>query len=75
MRYCNSEVVYPGLNRWMRKNDMSTRELSRKLDMCNQTVYRWLKGDVDIRKYGIDKILRLTGMTYEEAFGDPRKEG
>lgn len=38
------------------------------------TLHQWLHGNREMRKSAIDKILRATGMTYEEAFGDPRKE-
>ena len=66
--------IYPGLEAWMGKNRITLQMFG---DMCGVDathVHKWLTGKYSITKANIDKILRATGMTYEEAFGDPRKE-
>ena len=47
---------------------MSIREFA---DKCGapSTMSRFLNGKTDIQKRNIDKILKVTGMTYEECFG------
>lgn len=66
--------IYPGLEAWLDKNCVTLQMFG---DMCGVNavqVHKWLVGKTSITKASIDKILRATGMTYEEAFGDPRKE-
>lgn len=68
----NTRSVFPGIHRWLWKNNTSIRELSARMNVNVMTLHQWLHGNREIRKSAIDKLLRVTGMTYEEAFGDPR---
>lgn len=39
-----------------------------KCDIPSSVMCRFLNGQTDIRKSNIDKILKVTGLTYEECF-------
>ena len=39
-----------------------------KCDIPSSVMCRFLNGKTDIRKKNIDKILKVTGLTYEECF-------
>lgn len=47
---------------------MSIREFADKCGISPSTMSRFLNGNTDIRKKNIDKILKVTGLTYEECF-------
>lgn len=71
--YHHKGWVYPGLEAWMHENRVTLRAMA---DMCGvqyATMHRWITGKISMTKRNIDKILSVTGLTYEEAFGDPRK--
>lgn len=66
--------VYVGIRNWMNENKVGFTELVRRcgLQTAGGTYPRWrsyLTGQCDPPKRTIDKILRVTGLTYEEAFG------
>ena len=73
-RLLRARCIYPGLYAWMQSQAMSLHAFSQMLDIAYSHAYRLLTGDTMPRMPLINKILRATGMTYEEAFGDPRKE-
>lgn len=64
-----NKIVYPNIREWMRKNAVTMRML---VDLCGSeypTIYRMLHNEkYNARRCTIDKILSVTGMTYEEAF-------
>lgn len=74
-RYVSEEgCIYPNLRRWMNENKVGKRELLRRCGLvCAPKNYdrfcSYFQGKVDPPKKTIDKILRVTGLTYEEAFG------
>lgn len=68
--------IYKGLREWMNENKVSRAELIRRMgyEPLSETHTRfgnYLSGRSDFRKTNIDGILKVTGMTYEQAFGDP----
>lgn len=68
-----SGCAYPNLRRWMNENKVGKRELLRRcgLAVAPGNVARlesYLSGRVDLPKRTIDKILSVTGMSYEEVF-------
>lgn len=67
--------IYPGINAWLRSHDTSLMALGNSIKLAYPNIYHIMAGQVSPTKRTIDKILQATGMTYEEAFGDPRKEG
>lgn len=62
------KMVYPNIANWMRKNHYNMRKLVSETGLTLQTLRRMLIEGRDPRKYQIDKILKVTGLTYEVAF-------
>ena len=62
--------AYPGLTRWMNKNQVTHAVLARKMGYVTsgQSLYSRIANG-RIRKDDIDKLLEITGATYEELFG------
>lgn len=63
---------YPALTQWMNDNQMTRQELAEKLGYSPSTsscyiITKIMKTDKFTKKE-IDKLLELTGMTYEELF-------
>ena len=69
----NACGLYPGLRAWMYSNHVTQAQLAKMIDVSATAVNRILVGVSLPHKVTIDAILRVTGLTYEEAFGDPRK--
>lgn len=66
--------IYPNIYAWMRKNDINIDKLSNLCSVSYMTIKRMLIGESETRKSTIDKILEVTGMTYEEAFKKAEKD-
>lgn len=67
-----SRIIYPKIKRWMVENEMSVSELNRMLGMASNGqdhthTCQFLEGK-RFDKFRVDGVLRVTGMTYEEAF-------
>jgi transcriptional regulator with XRE-family HTH domain len=62
---------YISIENYMRTQGISLREFSNRCGIAPSTMSRFLSGKTDIQKSNIDKILKVTGMSYEECF----KEG
>jgi hypothetical protein len=65
------DVVYPNLRRWMNENKVNRTEFSRRLGRGypsnnHGAVSTWLSGKCFPQKRTIDKIIEMTGLTYEE---------
>lgn len=65
--------IYAGLRKWLNDNQVSIAELTRRIGYnpqpkIYQSFRKYLNGTNSPRKYIIDFILRVTGLTYEEAF-------
>lgn len=59
---------YISIETYMRTQGISLREFSHKCGIAPSTMSRFLRGKTDIQKSNIDKILKVTGMSYEECF-------
>ena len=71
--YTKEEVVYPELRKWLNENKVSRSELARRMDCApvprkSKGISEWLKGKNHPRKDSIDKLLAVTGLTYEQLF-------
>ena len=69
--YTADEVVYPNLRRWLNENKVGRSEFARRLGNVStgtsyQLVCDWFRGKNYPIKKSIDKILSVTGLTYEE---------
>ena len=66
------QSVYPNLEHWVNKRlDGNWMELSRRAGIDYGALHRIATGSRNPRKDSIDKILKATGLTYEEAFYEP----
>ena len=61
-------MKYPVIETYMIKHNLSLRDFARQCDMPSSTMCRLLKGDTEPSKSTIDKILAVTGLSYEVCF-------
>ena len=67
------QCIYPNVRDWMNKNKVSRNELIRRMGMAtlpgtSNALGRHLKGTKYPLKQTIDKLLKVTGLTYEQFF-------
>ena len=65
--------VYYGIDSWMKFNRVTYARFARMLGYApsasnQRNLARRLMGTVEVSKSWIDAVLKLTGLTYEEAF-------
>ncbi len=58
-------VQYPAIRKWLQNNHCSFTDFEKRCGCCLRTGLMKGKG---MRKFAIDSILRVTGLTYEQAF-------
>lgn len=66
VRFCGN-CVYPNILKYMQDHKMNLSDFANAVEMNYANLSRVLKGK-NTSKTSIDKILKVTGMTYEEAF-------
>lgn len=71
--YTKNEVVYPHLRRRLNKNEITRAEFARRLGRVPRasavsTVGKWFRGKGYPVKKTIDKIIAITGLSYEKLF-------
>ena len=62
--------IYPGLKLWMWDNDWNTCRLSQEAGVPDNTLSQNLRGNTDMKMCTIRRILAVTGLTFEQAFGE-----
>ena len=62
--------IYPGLKLWMWDNDWNICKLSQEADVPDNTLSQNLRGNTDMKMCTIRRILAVTGLTFEQAFGE-----
>lgn len=72
-------VVYPNLRRWMNDNKITKAEFVRRMGKVPRSetlapLSDWLRGDYYPSKKNIDKMLAVTGLTYEELFATEEEQ-
>ena len=67
-------MKYPVIEIYMIKHSLSLREFARRCGVPSSTMCRLLKGDTEPSKITIDKILAVTGLSYEECFREEKDE-
>ena len=70
--------VYSGIREWLNNNKMSLRQLCEHMDtiVTGATLNRvrdMLRGTRELRKSDIDRLMEITGLTYEQAFLEGKK--
>ncbi len=73
--FSKERCIYSGLRKWLNDNKVSVCELTRRLygNSNGKSVIRTrekLKGKTELTKTYIDKLLKITGLTYEEMVGE-----
>ena len=63
----SARCVYPNILKYMRDHKMNPSGLANAAGLTPRGVSRILEGE-NLTKTSIEKILKITGMTYEEAF-------
>lgn len=63
-------MIYPAIEEYMIKNNLSLRRFSEKCGVPSSVMCRTLNGKTEPTKSTIDKILSETGMIYEQCFGE-----
>ena len=66
-----SRCAYPGIAQWLFENRLNYSEFGGLIGFSQATISRWMNGVNKLNKPAIDKILEVTGLTYEQAFGEP----
>ena len=61
--------IYPGIKLWMRENDMNIRTLAEKIGAHPKTLGLNFRGLTEMSMFTIRRILEITGLTFEQAFG------
>ena len=76
--YRNVNVPYTGLKKWMNESNYSVAKLARESGCTNNhsyvTIISYLQGSPRMDIDSIRKIIRFTGLTFEEAFGETEQE-
>ena len=67
-------IKYPSIKKYMTDHNLSLQEFVRRCDVPSSTRCRLLKGDTEPSKSTIDKILTVTGLSYEECFREEKDE-
>ena len=70
-----SECIYPNLRKWMNENKVCRGEFVRRMGLVLHTnnierFGRCLRGEYHPPKPYIDKMLKVTGLTYETLFAE-----
>ena len=63
--------IFPNISKWMETNDYGYTDIAKMCDFQVHKIQYSLKNDANITKLLIDRLLAITGMTYEEAFYRP----
>lgn len=71
---CNKKLLYPSIGRFLAENKMSITDFSKKIGVPYSTARKNLRSGGNFGKETIDKILSVTGLTYEEAFSTEQAE-
>lgn len=78
--YTKNEVVYPHLRRWLNENEITRAEFARRLGRVPHAsaisdVGKWFRDEGYPVKKTIDKIIAITGLSYEKLFEREGGEG
>ena len=61
------------IKKYIEIEGISLRQFAKMCDMPVSTMSRFVNGKTDIKKSNIDKILKVTGMSYEECFAEEKE--
>lgn len=61
-------MIYKGLERYLEEHKTTKSNLADECQISRTCMYNICKGKALPTKYTIDRILEITGLTYEECF-------
>lgn len=69
--WTKDRCIYPNLRNWLNENRVSAKEFLRRMDLTSggntELAFRtYFKGENYPKKQTIDKMLAVTGLTYEQ---------
>jgi transcriptional regulator with XRE-family HTH domain len=72
-------IIYPNLLKWLNDNKINTSELLRRLGLETtasnyERLCKILSGKLQPRKPLIDKLIEITGLTYENLFKESEEK-
>lgn len=75
--YTAEEVAYPNLRQWLNENKVSRTEFARRLGnlpspRCSYHISNWFSGKCSPTKNTIDRMIAVTGLSYEKLFEEER---
>lgn len=75
--YTEENCIYPNFRKWLNDNKVTRSEFSRRIGIPpsatnNRRISQYFIGCTDPRKSTVDKMLEITGMTYEELFKEDK---
>lgn len=76
--YTPEGCAWPGLRKWLNENKVSKRELLNKMgleygDTNLVNLNENLRGRKDVRISFIRKMMKISGLTFEELFGEEKQ--
>lgn len=66
-------MKYPRIEEYINNKGIKLAEFAKQCGIPQPTMWRFMHGKADINKGNIDKILKVTGLTYEECFAEKKK--
>lgn len=66
--------IYQNLEHWIWQHCNSATDFARKIDYTYSSFKDFMKGKNGTTKYTIDKILVVTGLTYEVCFKEKHEK-
>lgn len=64
----SEKTKYQRLDKWIREHGLTRTMFADRCGISVSTMHKILNDEVDFTKQNIDKILKATGLTYEEVF-------
>ena len=68
--YSSFICIYPGLKAWMEFHDWNMTRLAKEAYITRSTLAKNLIGINSMSMYTIRQIMSVTGLTFEQAFGE-----
>lgn len=60
--------IYPNIRAWMQENRCTYEKFARMIGCTGASLRSWMRGESSPKKSNIDKLLSMTGLSYEDAF-------
>ena len=68
--YSSFTCIYPGIKAWMERHDWNLTRLAKEANVTRSALSKNLIGITSMSMYTIRQIMSVTGLTFEQAFGE-----